>query len=103
MSYLAQKNIDFGTITPKNKKYFRFVFPEGFPGVQSIDVGCKKCVSYKYYPEQRELQVTYQAGDFPKHLSKAVKTVPIYKTVTIVYNDLSIDVITLSGTKSRKK
>ena len=89
--------VELGVIKPKSSKQLRFVALPTMPDVKEIIASCG-CTKFKFYPKERELQITYNAGEIPKHLGNEQK---VNKKITIVYRNGEEDTIYIRGVKRK--
>jgi len=69
--------------------------------IKNITVGCKKCTDYKFDEKTNKLTVTLKLGSIPIHL-KERDDIPFRKTITVYYNNSTLDVLEIIGTKIKK-
>lgn len=97
MSHFKESVVDFGTVNRNSSKIITFQALAGIPNIIDIQVfcGCTKC---KWYPESRELKVTYKAGEIP---NQVLGNQDVRKEVVVVYNNRTSETLVLKGIKLR--
>ncbi len=97
MSHFKEATVDFGTVNRNSSKIITFKALPTIPNIIDIQVlcGCTKC---KWYPESRELQVTYKAGEIP---NQVLGNQDVRKEVVVVYNNRTSETLVLKGIKVR--
>jgi hypothetical protein len=97
MSHFKESVVDFGTVNRNSSKIIIFRALPTIPNIIDIQVACG-CTKCKWYPESRELKVTYKAGEIPKQI---LGNQDVRKEVTVVYNDRTSETLILKGLKVR--
>jgi len=89
-------HINLGTIKEKSTVDMTFHY-EGPIGIKEVKPSCPGCTTAKYNESTKELHVTYNPGKLPKHLAGTFYHVTIQKTIQIIYEDDSTEVLSFSG------
>ena len=66
------------------------------PSIAEISADCG-CTTLKWSDKDKALAVTFKAGKFPKHIVGAIQ--PFTKRIYVTFEDESVDILTLTGTK----
>lgn len=97
MSYFVNQTINFGTVNRNSTKVITFNALSTIPAIIDIIVSCG-CTKCKWYPESRELKVTYKAGEIP---NQVIGNQDVRKEITVVYKDRTSEVLEIIGVKLR--
>ena len=91
-----EKNINLGSIKEKSTVEMRFEYIGSEP-IKEVKPSCPGCTTAHYNPDMKELIVEYRPGKLPKHLNGTFYHVTVQKTITIIYEDDSTEVLSFSG------
>jgi len=89
-------NKSLGAIKEKSTVDMAFHY-NGSLGIKEVKPSCPGCTTAEYHPSIKELQVEYRPGKLPKHLAGTFYHVTIQKTIQIIYEDDSTEVLSFSG------
>ena len=90
-----KETIELGKIKPNKEISFKYHY-EGDKEIKEVIPGCKSCTTATL--KEDIVYVTYKSTDFPQHLRNEKDEVEFEKTIDVVYEDGSIDVLSFEGT-----
>ena len=92
------REIKLGNVRVGKRKVVVFKALSDLPSIAEISADCG-CTTLKWSDKDKALAVTFKAGKFPRHIVGAIQ--PFTKRIYVTFEDKSVDILTLTGTKIR--
>jgi hypothetical protein len=97
MNYWINPEVNFGTI--KKGRSIDIVFKANInvPKIKNIETSCG-CTKAKFDEKEREIKVTFKAGEIPRHITTGMQSVNQF--VKVFYEDGTIETLSIRGVKT---